>query len=156
MDIFLAVFYPCFILNNRLEEVCLFCLYIPHDISLFLQEISGIKSLKRFHYYLHGIIAESRPFFLSIFLQSAMTKYIKIAMTSETESATSELVSSQVPATIQTANIPESGTLRIISHNLNDNNYNQWSHSVMIFVCGKGKEDYVTSAIASPAEDSPG
>ncbi|GAV57857.1 UBN2_3 domain-containing protein, partial [Cephalotus follicularis] len=33
------------------------------------------------------------------------------------------------------------------------NNYNQWSHSVIIFICRKGKEDYIIG-ITVPQDES--
>ena len=40
--------------------------------------------------------------------------------------------------------------LPIIGHKLNGQNFLQWSQSVMIFICGKGKDDYLTGSASSP------
>ncbi|RVW39091.1 Retrovirus-related Pol polyprotein from transposon TNT 1-94 [Vitis vinifera] len=41
-------------------------------------------------------------------------------------------------------------------HKLNGQNFIQWAQSVRIFICGKGKEEYLTGAIVQPKEDDPG
>ena len=38
----------------------------------------------------------------------------------------------------------------ITGHKLNGNNYLQWSYSVMMFICGKGKDDYLNGVAAKP------
>ncbi|RVW95345.1 hypothetical protein CK203_034218 [Vitis vinifera] len=38
----------------------------------------------------------------------------------------------------------------------NSENFIQWAQSVRIFICGKGKEEYLTGAIVQPKEDDPG
>ena len=53
------------------------------------------------------------------------------------------------------SNISEGNVLQITGHKLNGENFNQWSHSVMIFVCGKGKEEYLTGEVEPPAETDP-
>ena len=45
--------------------------------------------------------------------------------------------------------------LQITDYKLNGQNFNQWSHSVMIFVCGKGKEEYLTGEAYPPVEIDP-
>ncbi|GAV56878.1 UBN2_3 domain-containing protein, partial [Cephalotus follicularis] len=40
-------------------------------------------------------------------------------------------------------------------HRLNGQNYPQWSQSVMMFISGKGKDDYLTSAAAPPPKGDP-
>ncbi|RVW58951.1 hypothetical protein CK203_107662 [Vitis vinifera] len=42
----------------------------------------------------------------------------------------------------------DSNLMPIIGHKLNGNNYLQWSHSVMMFICGKGKDDYLNGVAA--------
>ena len=49
-------------------------------------------------------------------------------------------------------NLPKSGTISITDHKLTGHNFHQWSHFVMIFICGKGKEDYLTGAAVQPDE----
>ncbi|KAL6311476.1 hypothetical protein AAG906_012064 [Vitis piasezkii] len=46
--------------------------------------------------------------------------------------------------------------LPITGHKLNGQNFIQWAQSVRIFICGKGKEEYLTGAIVQPKEDAPG
>lgn len=43
----------------------------------------------------------------------------------------------------------------ITGHKLNGNNYLQWSQSVMMFICGRGKDDYLSGAAAPPKADDP-
>ena len=50
---------------------------------------------------------------------------------------------------------PESLVLPITGHKLTDQNYLQWSQSVRLFICGKGKDDYLTGVAEAPSsEDS--
>ena len=84
-----------------------------------------------------------------------MTKYLKTAMTSEKESGTSNPKSSQTSVHPHPASIHENNTIPITGHKLTGYNFNQWSHSVMIFVCGKGKEEYLIRIAVQPEENSP-
>ena len=77
-------------------------------------------------------------------------------MASETESGTSHPNSSQIPVNPHPASIHENNTIPITGHKLIGYNFNQWSHSDMIFVCGKGKEEYLTGTAVQPEENSPG
>ena len=43
----------------------------------------------------------------------------------------------------------------VTSHKLTDHNYLQWSQSVMMFVCGRGREDHLTGAASQPSSDDP-
>ena len=52
-------------------------------------------------------------------------------------------------------NLSESVTIPITGYKLRSYNFNQWSHSVMIFICGKGKEDYLTGTVVRPKESGP-
>ncbi|KAH9696724.1 reverse transcriptase Ty1/copia-type domain-containing protein [Citrus sinensis] len=49
----------------------------------------------------------------------------------------------------------DSSPILITSHKLNGHNYLQWSQSVMMFICGKGKDDYLTSEAAMPEVSDP-
>ena len=53
------------------------------------------------------------------------------------------------------SNISEGNVLQITGHKLNGENFNQWSHFAMIFVCGKGKEEYLTGEAYPPVEIDP-
>ncbi|XP_024030846.1 uncharacterized protein LOC112094389 [Morus notabilis] len=44
----------------------------------------------------------------------------------------------------------------ITSHKLNGQNFLQWSQSVRMFICGRGKEDYLTGEIPILKKDDPG
>ncbi|XP_062098824.1 uncharacterized protein LOC133804698 [Humulus lupulus] len=43
----------------------------------------------------------------------------------------------------------------VTSHKLNGHNYLQWSQSVMMYIGGKGKKDYLTGGIEIPKVDDP-
>jgi hypothetical protein len=44
---------------------------------------------------------------------------------------------------------------QITGHKLNGYNYLQWSSSVMMFICGKGRDDYLTWDIIIPEKNDP-
>jgi len=44
---------------------------------------------------------------------------------------------------------------QITRHKLNGYNYFQWSSSVMMFICGKGRDDYLTGDIIIPEKNDP-
>ncbi|KAG8373786.1 hypothetical protein BUALT_Bualt11G0061300 [Buddleja alternifolia] len=92
------------------------------------------------------ITARSFPYFC--------LEYTVYAMASESESDTSNPISSQTTIISQPATFFESGMIPITGHKLTGHNLNQWSHSIMIIVCGKGKEDYLTGAAVQPKESS--
>ncbi|KAK0586830.1 hypothetical protein LWI29_013031 [Acer saccharum] len=43
--------------------------------------------------------------------------------------------------------------LPITGHKLNGQNYFQWSQSVKMFICGKGKDDFITRVAESPRKE---
>lgn len=45
--------------------------------------------------------------------------------------------------------------LPITGHKLNGKNYLEWSQSIIMFICGKGKDEYLTSTTKSPAINDP-
>ena len=65
-------------------------------------------------------------------------------MEAERQSSTSEVTSKtgKLPNTVSPG--IENPSLLIICHKLNDYIYLQWSSSVMMFICGKGGDDYLT------------
>ncbi|XP_071727423.1 uncharacterized protein [Rutidosis leptorrhynchoides] len=82
-----------------------------------------------------------------------MTKYINSsAFVSEAESGTSDRTQPDMSDIAPT--LAGSGII-ITCHKLNGQNYNQWSHSVMIFVTRKGKDEYLTGDALPPAQDDP-
>ena len=86
-----------------------------------------------------------------------MTKHLKTAaMASENESGTSNPYSSQTQtnSSPNLINLSEDGTIPITGFKLTSYNVNQWSHSVMIFICGKEKEDYLKGTAVQPKESS--
>ncbi|KAK3037696.1 hypothetical protein RJ639_030640 [Escallonia herrerae] len=49
----------------------------------------------------------------------------------------------------------EGSVILITKHKLTGHNYHQWAKSVMIFISGKGKGDYLTGAASPPRKDDP-
>ncbi|XP_058068722.1 uncharacterized protein LOC131218054 [Magnolia sinica] len=45
--------------------------------------------------------------------------------------------------------------LPITGHKPNGQNYLLWSQSVMMFICGKGRDDYLTEVAAPPSKEDP-
>ncbi|KAL5741619.1 hypothetical protein ACOSP7_028351 [Xanthoceras sorbifolium] len=45
--------------------------------------------------------------------------------------------------------------LPITGHKLNEHNYLQWSQSVLMFICCKGRDDYLTGVAKSPDKENP-
>lgn len=89
-------------------------------------------------------------------LKPTMVKYPRSAMTSGTESGTFDVVSNPENPITHSINLPERNIIPINGHKLNGNNFIhfQWSQSVMIFLCGKGKQGYLTGAAIAPEENS--
>lgn len=81
-----------------------------------------------------------------------MTKQARAAMARETKRGFSNPNSSQTPIPSQFVNFLESSTLPITQ---TGHNFNQWSHSVLVFVGGKGKEEYLTGTSQQLEENSP-
>ena len=46
-------------------------------------------------------------------------------------------------------------SLPITGHKLNGNNYLQWSQSVKMYICRKGKDEYLTGEVISPPTGDP-
>ena len=74
-----------------------------------------------------------------------MTKYDKRDST-----ATVSQITSNPKAMASSNNSADSNHMPITGHKLNGNNYLQWSHSVMMFICGKGKDDYLNGVATKP------
>ncbi|KAK2977630.1 hypothetical protein RJ640_020537 [Escallonia rubra] len=49
----------------------------------------------------------------------------------------------------------EGSVILITKHKLTGHNYHQWAKSVMMFISGKGKDDYLTGAASPPWKDDP-
>ena len=71
--------------------------------------------------------------------------------------ATSEITSSPAPnlSAATPGPVTDSSPLPITSHKLAGHNYLQWSQSVMMYVCGKGREDHLTGTAAPPNKNDP-
>ena len=81
-----------------------------------------------------------------------MSKY---GMNTERQDSTFEVTSKSEVVITNSAGGSESSLLNITSHKLNGHNYLQWSQSVMMFICGKGKDDYLTGEVTIPEREDP-
>nr|CAN83808.1 hypothetical protein VITISV_026963 [Vitis vinifera] len=77
-------------------------------------------------------------------------------MESRTEGSNSEVTSRPEAVHSGSASTTDGIILPITGHKLNGQNFIQWAQSVRIFICEKGKEEYLTGAIVQPKEDDPG
>ncbi|RVW37306.1 Retrovirus-related Pol polyprotein from transposon RE2 [Vitis vinifera] len=67
-------------------------------------------------------------------------------MATNSSSSTSDIIISSSSSSHQM----ETSHLPIIAHKLNGQNYLQWSQSILMFIRGKEKDDYITGASAAP------
>ncbi|RVW90197.1 hypothetical protein CK203_041933 [Vitis vinifera] len=77
-------------------------------------------------------------------------------MESRMEESNSEVTSRPEAVHSGSASTTDDIILPITGHKLNGHNFIQWTQSVRIFICGKGKEEYLTGATIQPKEDDPG
>lgn len=78
----------------------------------------------------------------------------KIGAALQTSSSEVTSKSDSTPMTATHGN-SESGSILITSHKLNGQNYLQWSQSVLMFISGKGKDEYLTGEIEIPEKGDP-
>ncbi|KAL5548964.1 hypothetical protein UlMin_004195 [Ulmus minor] len=52
-------------------------------------------------------------------------------------------------------NITENSSPLIINHKLNGHNFLQWSQSVFMYICGRGKDEYLIGEVLIPAATNP-
>ncbi|KAL5567177.1 hypothetical protein UlMin_030341 [Ulmus minor] len=69
-------------------------------------------------------------------------------MTTE-KNSTSEVMAPNSHESMDSSHLPITG------HKLNGKIFLQWSQSVMMFICGKGKDDYLTGVAVPPAKEDP-
>ncbi|RVW23954.1 Retrovirus-related Pol polyprotein from transposon TNT 1-94 [Vitis vinifera] len=67
-------------------------------------------------------------------------------MATNSSSSTSDIIISPSSSSHQM----ETSHLPITAHKLNGQNYLQWSQSILMFIRGKEKDDYITGALAAP------
>ncbi|RVW91107.1 hypothetical protein CK203_039906 [Vitis vinifera] len=67
-------------------------------------------------------------------------------MATNSSSSTSDIIISSSSSSHQM----ETSHLPITAHKLNGQNYLQWSQSILMFIRGKEKDDYITGASAAP------
>ncbi|RVW53418.1 hypothetical protein CK203_085002 [Vitis vinifera] len=75
--------------------------------------------------------------------------------------ASSQVSSVTAPESGGSSEIPnlggsDSSPILITGHKLNGHNYLQWSQSVLLFICGKGKNEYLTGEAVMPETTEPG
>ncbi|KAL6316274.1 hypothetical protein AAG906_017904 [Vitis piasezkii] len=76
-------------------------------------------------------------------------------MTTERQESSSLEVTSGPENVSSTTSGSENVVIPITGHKLTDQNYLQWSKSVMMFVCRKDKDDYLTGAVTAPPFEDP-
>ena len=82
-----------------------------------------------------------------------MTKY---GMATKRETSNPSEITSNTKATSSNHNGGTEGSfLPVTGHKLNGHNYLQWSQSVMMFIYGRGKDEYLTSAAVQPKKEDP-
>ncbi|RVW90308.1 hypothetical protein CK203_036736 [Vitis vinifera] len=81
-----------------------------------------------------------------------MTKY---GMATKRQSSTSEVTSNPGAVITRSNKGSIDSFLPITGHKLNGHNYLQWSQSMMMFICGKSKDDHLTRAVTIPKKEDP-
>lgn len=82
-----------------------------------------------------------------------MTKYgLNTQTTSSKVNSAFEQNSSANNSGNYSTNIVDNSSLPITSHKLNGHNFLRWSQSVLMYISGKGKDNYLTGEIHIPAE----
>ena len=76
-------------------------------------------------------------------------------MATEGSISSSYVTSHQGPTLAGSNGGSDSNTSLITGHKLNGHNYLQWSQSVMMFICGRGKDDYLIGETTAPKKDDP-
>ena len=79
----------------------------------------------------------------------------KYRMDTKKQNSTYEVMSGPEVVIIRSTKGSKSGSLPITSHKLNGHNYHQWSQSMMMFICGKSKDDHLTRAVTIPKKEDP-
>lgn len=75
-------------------------------------------------------------------------------MAIERQISTSKVTSNPEMAPATNSHGGSKGTsLLITCHKLNGHNFLQWSQSVMMFICGKGRDDYLTGEVTIPEKN---
>ena len=93
---------------------------------------------------LHGIKANSKPF------NPSMTQY---RMTIKKDSSNSEVTSTQEAPISSNKGGSNGAALLITGHKLDGQNHLQWSHAIIMFIYGRGKDNYLTSAMPQPTKE---
>lgn len=139
------------LLTNSYVTVTLYHIYFLSDLN---------ESTLFFCAKLHGIRAVLIPIWSSHIhdwfrLLHQNSVILPSSFSSEMASTIEVSSSSQIPSILTPTRGFDSSALLITRHKLNGNNYLQWSHSLMMFICGKGKDDYLTSVAPKPKTDDP-
>ena len=76
-------------------------------------------------------------------------------MATEKSTPSAESSTTEVTSAANSHGGSENTSTLITGHKLNGHNYLQWSQSVMMFICGKGKDEYLTGEITIPGNGDP-
>ncbi|KAL5546093.1 hypothetical protein UlMin_005780 [Ulmus minor] len=52
-------------------------------------------------------------------------------------------------------NITKNSSPLVTNHKLNSNNFLQWSQSIFMYICGRGKDEYLTGEVSIPVATNP-
>ena len=78
---------------------------------------------------------------------------VKIAMTSKRPASSSNVIFDSSLVNFGGNGGFEKSVHHITVHKLNGKNYLQWSQSVMMYICGRGKYDYITGVKTAPTKN---
>ena len=78
---------------------------------------------------------------------------VKIAMTSKRPASSSNVIFDSSLVNFGGNGGFEKPVHHITVHKLNGKNYLQWSQSVMMYICGRGKDDYITGVKTAPMKN---
>ncbi|RVW77397.1 Retrovirus-related Pol polyprotein from transposon TNT 1-94 [Vitis vinifera] len=125
-------------------------LSILPSLSLAISH-SGHQSLFSGRYLWFSPLPYFQQPYSAVFFIS-MTKY---GMTS---SQISSVTTPELGGSYEIPNLggSDSSPILITGHKLNGHNYLQWSQSVLLFICGKGQDEYLTGEAAMPETIEPG
>ncbi|RVW69283.1 hypothetical protein CK203_061354 [Vitis vinifera] len=101
------------------------------------------RDLSHYFYSAPRDAASSKEFSLCLICPNGN---IAFGMATNSSSSTSDIIISSSSSSHQM----ETSHLPITTHKLNGQNYLQWSQSILMFIRGKEKDDYITGASAAP------
>ena len=78
---------------------------------------------------------------------------VKTAMTGERPTRSSNVISDSSLVNSDGNGGSENSIHHITVHKLNGNNYLKWCQSVMMYICGRGKDDYIIGPKTTPTKN---